>query len=264
MITVTRPGGASAPDGLLLDLREWYGPKKSTGSSNTGWQARGGILIAASQLSWFNNGSASGAGGSSSEYIDRLGQAYRVISNAAGGIVRRADAMMFPLWQDFSLFPADFTARHRFTLTALVAVESLPTNAQPFIGLHMDGGFLGAASGIDLGFNAGGSNTWRVRSVLTPGAAITLGNTTTVGAGTYCTVSFEYTEGDPPELVVSVNGEALQTFTGIANLPVPGALPFFATSSQGGIVACFGSAGEVSDGPLLVRRVRYTVEELAA
>jgi hypothetical protein len=259
-------GAGRSGERLLVDYRELDGLILPSGVVGSGWAAKGFPLIAAGQRTWFSGGSSSGAGGTTAAVVDTAGPGYQIITNAAGSMTKFAPAWLFSWFADPTLWPASFTRRYRVTYSAVVQTTQ-PTDAKPVIGLTNLGSHLAAGgagqSGIDLCFDTGVTNTWRVRSRLTPLGALVAGNNSGVGAGVRLKVGFRYTQSAAPTVEVLVNDVVLQTFTGIAALPVPAVLPAFpAAATSGGFQAMFGSSGVVADGTLIVRLARYTVETL--
>lgn len=269
--TLWPPGSASGAPALLADYRDWDGVRQAVAVTTSGWAAagRGAVLLPAGQQTWWN---LSGGVGTDTDYMDVAGPCHRMIPAAGAGVsvVRGANPWDFPLWQDITLWPAAYRTRRRFTVSAIIEMVTLPTNAGYFFGLHNGGGLLdvgGAGqSGVELLFNIAPPG-WVVRSRLTPLGGTTVGASSGIGLATRCKAAFRYTEGAAPTLDVLVNDVVLQTFTGVAQLPEPGVLPLAPAGGLGGFQpliggGCNGATVTVADGDFRIRNARYTIEEL--
>lgn len=263
------PSGAASALTILADFRDFDGLKQATAVTTAGWVAagRGASLLAAGQQSWWNGSSGAGT---DTDYLDAAGPCHRIIAPAGAGVqqTRYANAWDMPLWQDPTLWPASDTTRRRFTFSATVEMASAPTDVVYFVGLHNNTSVLASGgpgqSGVELAYFPAQAR-WRVRSRLTPLGALVNGATSGIGLAQRFRLAFRYTEATTPALDVLINGVILQTFSGVAALPVPAVLPFAPAGGNGGFQCIMGGGeGTIADGDLRVRRARYLVEEIAA
>lgn len=262
-------GGSNSDSRLLADYREWDGMVLPVGLTGSGWAPRGMPLIAAGSRTWFSSSITTGGPGFNSSILDAAGPGWRIDIGGAGTVITRfAPQWLMSWWQDFTLLPASYTQRLRVSMSAIVETSATATE-KPFIGMHNLGADLAGGgagqSGIQLCYDSGVTNSWRVRSRLTPAAGLVNGNDSGIPAGVKLKVEFRYWQSAVPIVEVLVNDQVLQTFAGVANLPVPAA-PFPAAPAaavSGGFQATIGVIGAIG-GPssFIARQARYTVETL--
>lgn len=260
-------GAGRSGEQLLADYRELDGLVLPSGAVGSGWAVKGMPLLPAGQRTWFSGGAGAGVPAINASIIDAAGPGYGMQLGPATLATKIAPQWLMSWWANPTLWPASYTRRLRVTCSAIVEVNLAPSAGEkPFIGMINLGGDLAAAgqSGIQLCFDTGVTNTWRVRSKLTPAGALVLGNDSTIGGLSRIQVGFRYVQSAAPTVEVLVNDAVLQTFTGVAALPVPAVLPAFpAAAVGGGFQATFGIAGAAGgNAGLVVRLGRYTVETI--
>lgn len=260
--------GSGADARLLADYREWDGMVLPSGTTGSGWAARGLALLAAGTRSWWSSAGGAGVPTVDGSVVDAAGPGYEIQLGPATARTRFAPQWLMSWWQDYSLWPASFTRRLKVTMSAVVETSAPSSTEKPFIGMHNLGADLASGgpgqSGIQLVYDNGVTNSWRVRSRLTPLGALVNGNDSGIPAGVKLKVEFRYWQAAVPIVEVLVNGQVLQTFTGVAALPVPAVLPAFpAAATSGGFQPTIGVAGALGGNAVLIaRQARYTVETL--
>lgn len=263
-----RPGASGLP--VLADYREWDGPVLPSGATGSAWAAVGLPLLPAAQRTWYTGATSAGVATANGSIVDTAGPGYNIVLGVATQALKFAPQLVMPWWLNPALFPAAFTRRLRYTWSCIVEVSAPSSTEKAQVGLTNLGADLASGgpgqSGIQLAFDNGGTNTWRVRSRLTPLGALVLGNDAQIGAGTRFLAAFRYTQFDVPTVEVLVNNAVLQTFAGVAALPVPAVLPAFpAAAVSGGFQPTVGMSGALGGtASLITRQSRYLLEELAA
>lgn len=248
----------------LIDYREWDGRRSMT---NTGRAASGALYdlaFGAGVTTWFDVGANVG-------YVDAVGACCRIPVGAATTVGIGSTAWTALLQTDFSQFPATMNRYRRFTWRYVVELLGPCAAAEYWVGLHdvTNFGYLGTGGagniGVEFFFNPGAAQRWQVRSRRTKLGPLILGNAAGFGLGTRAELGLVYTEGLIPTLVMQVNGLPVETFRGLAQLPLSSPLPYV---PAGGFPSSYGAAiggttfAGAAEGDLRVRHAQYLVEAL--